>query len=111
MAASAWGAPRPNIVLIMAGEIGYSDAGCHGREIRTPNLDRLSAGGLRFSHFYNTARCCPRRSALVSGLPRHEAGVGHAPFDTGLPGYREYPTGNAVTIAEVLPAPERKRAK
>lgn len=67
--------PRPNIVLILADDMGYSDAGCFGGEIPTPNLDRLAAGGLRFSRFYNCARCCPTRASLLTGLYPHQAGM------------------------------------
>ncbi|MDO8545229.1 MAG: arylsulfatase [Opitutaceae bacterium] len=70
-------ASRPNILLILADDIGYSDIGCFGGEIDTPNLDRLAAGGLRFTQFYNTARCCPTRASLLTGLYPHQAGVGY----------------------------------
>src|SRR6478752_4211485 len=66
-AASAASAARPNILLILADDLGYSDLGCYGGEIETPNLDRLAAGGLRFTQFYNTARCWPSRAALLTG--------------------------------------------
>src|SRR5512147_2139963 len=59
--------PRPNIVVIVADDMGYSDPGCYGGEIETPNLDRLAAGGLRFTQFYNTARCWPSRACLLTG--------------------------------------------
>ncbi len=59
---------RPNIVLIMNDDMGFSDLGCYGSEIRTENLDKLAANGLRFTSFYNTARCCPTRASLMSGL-------------------------------------------
>ena len=68
-------ATRPNIVLILADDMGFSDAGCYGGEIKTPNLDRLAAGGLRFSQFYNCALCGPSRAALMTGLYPHQAGV------------------------------------
>jgi arylsulfatase len=58
---------RPNIVVILADDLGFSDLGCYGGEIKTPNLDRLAAGGLRFTQFYNTARCWPTRAALLTG--------------------------------------------
>ena len=61
-------AERPNIVLILADDVGYSDLGCFGGEIATPNLDALAAGGLRFTNFYNAARCCPTRASLLTGL-------------------------------------------
>ena len=76
-AGAAEKAARPNILLIMADDMGFSDLGCYGSEIATPNLDRLAAGGLRFTQFYNTARCCPTRAALLTGLYSHQAGVGH----------------------------------
>ncbi|MBI5385349.1 MAG: arylsulfatase [Verrucomicrobia bacterium] len=60
-------APRPNVLLIVADDMGFSDAGCYGGEIQTPNLDRLAAGGLRFTQFYNTARCWPSRAAILTG--------------------------------------------
>jgi len=93
---------RPNIVLIMSDDMGYSDIGCYGSEVRTPHLDKLAAGGLRFTHFYNTARCCPTRASLMTGLYPHQAGVGHMMSDRGVDGYRGDLSRNAVTIAEVL---------
>ena len=92
----------PNIVLIMSDDMGYSDIGCYGGEISTPNLDNLAAGGLRYTHFYNTGRCCPTRASLLTGLYAHQAGIGQMTNDTGLPGYRGDLSRNAVTIAEVL---------
>src|SRR4051812_33045681 len=59
---------RPNIVMILLDDLGYSDLGCYGGEIRTPNIDLLAAGGLRFTRFYNASRCCPTRAALLTGL-------------------------------------------
>ena len=97
-------AHRPNIVLIMADDMGFSDIGCYGGEIRTPNLDKLAAEGLRFTHFYNTARCCPTRASLMTGLYPHQAGVGHMTDDKGLDGYRGNLNKKCVTIAEVLNA-------
>src|SRR5262247_3336890 len=79
---------RPNIIVIMADDMGFSDLGCYGSEIPTPNLDRLAKGGLRFTHFYNSARCCPTRAALLTGIYSHQAGVGHMVGDYGRPGYR-----------------------
>ena len=76
----------PNIILIMADDMGFSDIGCYGGEIETPNIDKLAAGGLRFTQFYNTARCCPTRACLMSGLYPHQAGVGHMMGDRGLDG-------------------------
>ncbi|MCY3592094.1 MAG: arylsulfatase [Acidobacteria bacterium] len=96
--------PRPDIVLIMADDMGFSDLGSYGGEIDTPNLDLLASRGLRFSHFYNTARCCPTRASLLTGLYAHQAGVGHMMGDDGLPGYRGDLAADAVTIAEALGA-------
>ncbi|MBM3335024.1 arylsulfatase [Candidatus Sumerlaeota bacterium] len=93
---------KPNIVLIMADDMGFSDPGCYGSEIATPALDRLAQGGARFTQFYNCARCCPTRAALLTGLYPHQAGVGHMEGDRGLPGYRGFLNDRCVTIAEVL---------
>ena len=79
---------RPNIIIIMSDDMGYSDIGCYGSEIKTPVLDGLAADGLRFTHFYNTARCCPTRASLLTGLYPHQAGVGHMTGDRGYDGYR-----------------------
>ena len=73
----------PNIVVILADDMGFSDIGCYGGEIETPNLDRLAANGLRFTQFYNTARCCPTRASLLTGLYPHQAGVGILTDDSG----------------------------
>jgi arylsulfatase A-like enzyme len=93
---------RPNIILIMADDLGYSDLGCYGGEIQTPNLDYLAANGVRFRRFYNTSRCCPTRASLLTGLYNHQAGIGEMTTDRNLPGYRGYLTPNTVTLAEVL---------
>jgi len=95
-------AKRPNIVIILADDMGYSDIGCFGGEIRTPGIDRLAAGGLRFSHFHNSARCCPSRASLLTGLYPHQAGVGDMMNDQGVDGYRGDLNRRSVTIAEVL---------
>lgn len=95
---------RPNIVLIMSDDMGYSDIGCYGGEIATPHLDRLAAGGLRFTQFYNTGRCCPTRASLLTGLYAHQAGIGQMTNDGGQPGYRGDLSRHAVTIAEVMKA-------
>lgn len=92
----------PDIVIIMADDMGFSDIGCYGGEIRTPNLDALATKGLRFTQFYNTARCCPTRASLLTGLYPHQAGVGHMMKDFGTPGYRGDLNEHSVTIAEVL---------
>lgn len=93
---------RPNILLIMADDMGFSDIGCYGGEIRTPNLDKLSSNGLKFSQFYNTSRCCPTRASLLTGLYPHQAGIGHMTADRGYDSYRGELSDQAVTIAEVL---------
>ncbi|HXD89295.1 MAG TPA: arylsulfatase [Urbifossiella sp.] len=93
---------RPNVVVILCDDMGFSDIGCYGGEIATPNLDALAAGGLRFTQFYNTARCCPTRASLLTGLYPHQAGVGHMMEDKGKPGYRGDLNNSCRTIPEVL---------
>src|SRR5438067_12616119 len=93
---------KPNIVLILADDMGFSDLGCYGSEIATPNLDRLAAGSLRFTQFYNTARCCPTRASLLTGLYSHQAGVGHMVENKGAPGYQGYLNDRCVTFAEAV---------
>jgi len=95
-------ADKPNIVVILVDDMGFSDLGCYGSEIPTPNLDALAAGGLRFTQFYNTGRCCPTRASLLTGLYPHQAGVGHMTEDKGVPGYAGRLNDSCVTIAEVL---------
>jgi arylsulfatase len=86
---------RPNIVAIMLDDLGYSDLGCYGGEIRTPNIDRLAAGGLRFTRFYNASRCCPSRASLLTGLYPHQVGLARNGRDLSRDG---------ATIAELLRA-------
>jgi len=93
---------KPNIVLILADDLGWSDIGCYGGEIKTPNLDALAKSGLRFTQFYNGTRCCPTRASLLTGLYPHQAGVGLMNGDQGVPGYRGIPQPNAVMIPQVL---------
>ena len=93
---------RPNIVIIMADDMGFSDIGSYGGEISTPNLDALASQGLRFRQFYNAGRCCPTRASLLTGLYSHQAGVGHMISDRGAPSYQGYLNDSCVTIAEVL---------
>ena len=93
---------RPNIVLILADDMGYSDLGCYGGEIATPNLDRLAARGMKFTQFYNAARCCPTRAALLTGLYPHQTGVGHMTANRGWPAYQGYLNDQCVTLAEAL---------
>ena len=96
--------PRPNIIVILVDDMGFSDIGCYGSEIPTPNLDRLAADGVRFTQFYNTPRCSPTRAAVLTGLYAHQAGMGWLdnkvePKSRGFHG-RLLP--RCVTIAEVL---------
>ncbi len=92
----------PNIILILADDMGYSDIGCYGGEINTPRLDKLAENGLRFTQFYNAARCCPSRASLLTGLYPQQAGMGHMVYDRGTPAFRGDLSNNAVTIAEAL---------
>ena len=82
--------------------MGYSDLGCYGGEINTPNLDALAKNGLRYTQFYNGARCCPTRASLLTGLYPQQAGVGHMVNDRGTPAFKGDLSANAVTIGEVL---------
>jgi len=93
---------RPNILLILADDLGFSDLACYGSEIATPNLDRLATRGLRFTQFYNCARCCPTRAALLTGLYPHQAGVGHMLGNWHAPGYTAGLNDQCATIAELL---------
>ena len=93
---------KPNIVLILNDDMGYSDIGCFGSEIATPNLDRLARNGVRFTQMYNGARCCPTRASLLTGLNPHQAGIGHMVEDRGHPSYQGYLNDSCLTIAEVL---------
>ena len=105
---------KPNVVLILVDDMGYSDIGCYGGEILTPNIDALASKGVRFTQFYNTSRSCPARASLMTGLYQHQAGIGQmsedpfanpdqkSPNDWGVQGYKGYLNRNCVTIAEVL---------
>ena len=95
-------ASRPNIILIMADDMGYSDIGCYGSEIDTPHIDALAGDGLRFTQFYNAARCCPTRASLLTGLYPHQAGMGGMVSGKGPGPYQGYLNNKCVTIAEVL---------
>lgn len=96
------GRTPPNIVLIVADDLGFSDLGCYGSEIATPNLDRLAASGVRFAQFHNAARCCPTRAALLTGLYPHQAGVGHMLSGWRPPAYTSGLNDKCATIAELL---------
>ena len=95
---------RPNIVVLFADDMGFSDVGCFGSEIQTPHIDRLAATGLRFTHFYNAGRCCPSRASILTGLYPHQADIGHMAGDLAVRGYRDRLSLQAVTLAEVLGA-------
>ncbi|MCA9214575.1 MAG: sulfatase-like hydrolase/transferase, partial [Planctomycetales bacterium] len=109
IAASAHAAKdsRPNIVIILVDDMGFSDIGCYGGEIETPNLDRLAANGLRFTQFYNAGRCCPTRASLLTGLHPHQVGIGHMTAPPNQPlgfegAYQGYINNDCATLAEVL---------
>lgn len=101
---------RPNIVLILSDDMGYSDLAPYGGEINTPNLNYLAYGGLKFTQFYNTARCCPSRASLMTGCYPQQAGIGHMTntpnnkneHNYGVPEYQGKLSSNTITIAEVL---------
>ncbi|OOQ57951.1 arylsulfatase [Mucilaginibacter pedocola] len=95
-------AQRPNIVVILADDLGFSDIGCYGGEIHTPNIDYLAKNGLRYRQFYNTSRCCPSRASLLTGLYNHRAGIGEMTDAEDAPGYKGHLAENTVTLAEVL---------
>ncbi|MRG45221.1 sulfatase-like hydrolase/transferase [Chitinophaga sp. SYP-B3965] len=95
---------RPNIIIIMADDLGFSDLACYGGEIKTPNLDYLANNGLRYTQFYNTSRCCPTRASLLTGLYNHQAGIGRMTDADNEPGYLGRLSDNTVTLAEVLKA-------
>ena len=94
---------KPNIIILLADDMGFSDLGCTGSEIETPNLDRMAKEGALFTQFYNTSRCCPSRASLLTGQYQWDAGMGH--MDTtrsNYPEYQGYINKESVTIAEVL---------
>ncbi len=97
-------ASRPNIILMMADDMGFSDIGCYGSEIQTPNLNGMAARGVRFTQLYNCARCCPTRASLLTGLYPHQAGIGHMVGNYGIPEYQGYLRDDCVTLAEALKA-------
>lgn len=95
---------QPNVIVILGDDMGYSDIGCYGGEINTPHLDQLAENGVRFTQFYNTARCCPTRASLLTGLYPHQAGVGHMTYQAreDLHAYQGQLNKRCATIAEVL---------
>lgn len=104
LAAAAQTNSRPNVVVILVDDMGWSDIGCYGGEIPTPNLDALAAKGVRFTQFYNTARCSPTRASLLTGLYPHQAGMGHLDniVREGSSGTTGRLNEQCVTMAEVL---------
>ena len=105
-------APHPNIVLILADDLGYSDIGCFGSEISTPNIDRLAKNGVALAQFYNQARCCPSRAALLTGKYPHQVGIGDMIDQYAAPNraaantsaYQDHLSTNSPTMAELLHA-------
>jgi arylsulfatase len=105
-----WWPPRPtapagapNVVVMLADDLGFADLGCYGSEIETPNLDALARQGFQLTNFHVTPMCSPTRAALLTGLNAHDAGVGHvAHSDAGFPGYAMELTDRAATLAEIF---------
>ena len=104
-------ADKPNIVFILVDDMGFSDIGAYGGEIKTPHIDSLAQGGVRFSQFYNASRCCPTRATLMTGLHPHMTGIGHMTnspnsekHDKGkaFPSYRGFLNRHCVTLGELL---------
>ena len=93
---------RPNVVLILADDMGYSDLGCYGGEVSSAHLDRLASGGIRLSQFYNSPRCSPSRASLLTGLHPHQVGIGILTDDDRPEGYAGNLSEECVTMAEVL---------
>ncbi len=93
---------RPNVLLILADDMGFSDVGCYGSEIRTPNIDALAADGLRYTQMYNGARCCPSRAALLTGLYAQQTGVGLMDGNGHQPGYTGSLNDSCITLAQAL---------
>lgn len=98
---------KPNIIVILVDDMGYSDLGCYGSEIETPNIDSLADTGLRFTQFYNQGRCCPTRASLMTGLQPHQVGIGHMTESPdkplGISGpYQGHLNQKCTTLAEVL---------
>ena len=93
---------QPNVIIILADDMGYSDIGCFGSTTQTPNLDAMAREGLKMTQFYNASRCCPSRASLLTGLYQHQAGVGDMMNTRPQPAYQGYLNNNCVTIAEAL---------
>lgn len=102
-AAYAANTEKPNIIVIMADDLGFSDLGCYGGEIQTPHVDQLARVGIRFTGFKNTSRCAPSRASLLTGRYQHSVGVGWmTAVDDHRPGYRGQLSADAPTLAEIL---------
>lgn len=93
---------KPNIVLIMADDMGFSDIGCYGSEINTPNIDRLAKEGTRLRQCYNNGICAPSRASLITGQYPHKAGIGFFNRDLGIPGYEGFLNKESLTLGEVM---------
>ena len=102
--AAPQGDPRPNVIVILVDDMGWSDIGSYGGEIATPNLDALATRGVRFAQFYSTPRCSPTRASLLTGVYPHQAGMGHLDnvIVQGSMGTTGRLNDRSVTIAEVL---------
>jgi arylsulfatase A-like enzyme len=98
------GTSRPNVVIVLADDMGFSDVGCYGGEIQTPNIDSLAQSGVRLTQFYNTARCSPSRASLMTGLHPHQTGIGILNYDDSPEGYPGTLNDRCLTIAEALGA-------
>ncbi|MGE5362169.1 MAG: arylsulfatase [Bacteroidales bacterium] len=107
IASAADGPRRPNVVIILGDDMGFSDMGMFGSEIKTPNLDALAKNGVRFTNFYTHASCSPTRSMLLSGVDTHINGIGNmdewtAPNQRGVPGYEGFLNDRVVTLPQLL---------
>jgi len=104
-------AEKPNVIIILVDDMGFSDIGAYGGEINTPNIDKLAANGVRFSQFYNASRCCPTRASLMTGLHPHLTGIGYMTnkpnksnddYGSAFPNYRGFLNRQCVTLGELL---------
>lgn len=95
---------KANIIIMLADDMGFSDIGCFGSEIYTPCLDTMAEKGIRYSHMYNNARCCPSRASLLTGLYPHQAGIGLMMENLGVQEYQGYLNDRCITLAEGVKA-------
>ncbi|MEA5403807.1 arylsulfatase [Arcicella sp. DC2W] len=93
---------KPNIILVMVDDMGYSDLGAYGSEINTPNIDKLAFEGIRLKEFYNNSICAPTRASLITGQYPHKAGVGYFDVNLGLAPYQGFLNKESLTFGEVL---------